>query len=68
MLVLKMAKVFYLGSGTQSRGMLRAVLTLDQLESLLSPDLVMHVGEDFPNSCDAPTTLVEVCHDEGTVT
>lgn len=68
MLVQKMAKVFYLGGGTHSRGMLRAVVTLDQLESLLSPELVTHLGDDFPEVCDAPTTLVEVSHDEGTVT
>ena len=63
-----MAKIFYLGAGTHSRGMLRAVVTLDQLESLLSPDLVTHVGDDFPEACTAPITLVEVSHDEGTAT
>ena len=55
-----MAKIFYLGGGTNSRGVLRAVVTLDQLESLLSPDLVTHVGDDFPEACDAPITLIEV--------
>lgn len=63
-----MAKVFYLGGGTHSRGMLRAVVTLDQLESLLSPDLVTHVGDDFPEACDAPITLIEVSHGEGAAT
>lgn len=66
MLVRKMAKVFYLGGGTHSRGMLRAVVTLDQLESLLSPEVVTHVGDDFPETCDAAITLIEVSHDEGT--
>ena len=65
-LVEKMAKIFYLGGGTHSRGMLRAVVTLDQLESLLSPELVTHVGDDFPEPCDAPLTLIEVSHAEGT--
>lgn len=63
-----MAKVFYLGSGTHSRGMLRAVVTLDQLELLPSLELVTHVGDDFPEVCDAPTTLIEVSQDEGTAT
>jgi hypothetical protein len=60
-----MAKIFYLGGGAHSRGMLRAVVTIDQLESLLSPDLVTHVGDDFPEACDAPITLVEVSREEG---
>ena len=68
MLVEKMAKVFYLGGGTHSRGMLRAVVTLDQLESLVSLELVTHVGDDFPETCDAAITLIEVSHDEGTAT
>ena len=63
-----MAKVFYLGGGTHARGMLRAVVTLDKLESLLSPELLTHVGEDFPETCDDPYTLIEVSHDEGTAT
>jgi hypothetical protein len=63
-----MAQIFYLGGGTHSRGMLRAVVTLDQLESLLSPDLVTHVGDDFPEPCDAPITLIEVSQEEGTAT
>jgi hypothetical protein len=61
-----MAKIFYLGDGTHARGMLRVVVTLDQLESLLSPELVTHVGDDFPEACDAPITLIEVSHEEGT--
>jgi len=68
MLVRQMAKVFYLGGGTHARGMLRAVVTLNQLESLLSPELVTHVGDDFPEACDAPITLIEVSREEGTAT
>lgn len=63
-----MAKVFYLGGGTHSRGMLRAVVTLDQLESLLSPELVTHLDDGFPEECDSAITLIEVSHDEGTAT
>lgn len=61
-----MAKVFYLGGGTHARGMLRAVVTLGQLESFLSPELVAHVGDDFPEACDAPITVIEVSREEGT--
>ena len=61
-----MAKVFYAGGGTHSRGMLRAVVMLDQLESLLSPELVTHVGHDFPEECDSAITLIEVSDDEST--
>ena len=63
-----MAKIFYLGGGTHARGMIRAVVTLNQLESLLSPELVTHVDDDFPEAFDAPITLVDVSHDEGTAT
>ena len=48
--------------------MLRAVVTPDQLESLVSPELVTYVGDDFPEACDAPITLIEVSHGEGTAT
>lgn len=63
-----MAKSFYLGGGTHARGMLRAVVSLNQLEALLSSDLVTHVGHDFPQASDAPITLLEISHDEGTAT
>jgi hypothetical protein len=43
-------------------------LTLNQLESLLSPELVTHVGDDFPETCDAAITLIEVSREEGTAT
>lgn len=33
-----MAKVFYVGGGTHARGMLRAVVTLEQLNSLVSAE------------------------------
>jgi len=60
-----MAKIFYLGGGTHARGMLRAVVTIGQLESLLAPELVVHVGHEFPEMSDAPLTLVEISSDEG---
>ena len=44
-----MAKIFYLGGGTHSRGMLRAVVTIHQLEPLLAPELVTHLGHEFPD-------------------
>ena len=61
-----MAKIFYLGGGTHSRGMLRAVVTIHQLEALLAPKLVTHIGHEFPEVSDAPITLVETSSDEGT--
>ena len=61
-----MAKIFYLGGGTHARGMLRAVVTIQQLESLLAPELVTHIGHEFPEASDAPITLVEISSDEGT--
>ena len=60
-----MAKIFYLGGGTHARGILRAVVTIDQLESLLAPELVTHIGHEFPEVSDA-LTLVEIPSDEGT--
>jgi hypothetical protein len=65
---LRNGKNLLLRRGTHSRGMLRAVLTLDQLESLLSPELVVHVGHDFPEAADAAMTLIEISHQEGTAT
>ena len=52
-----MAKIFYLGGGTHSRGMLRAVVTIHQLEALLAPELVTHIGHEFPEVSDAPITF-----------
>ncbi len=66
-MLIEMAKIFYLG-GSHTRGMLRAVLPLHQLEPLLSPESVTHVGGDFPEASDAPITLVEIPHEEGTAT
>ncbi len=54
---LQMAKIFYLGGGTHSRGMLRAVVTIHQLEPLLAPELVTHIGHEFPEVSDAPITF-----------
>ena len=61
-----MARVFYLGGGTHARGMLRAIVPLDQLDSLVSPDLVMHIGNDFPQVSDAPLAVLEVSDEEST--
>src|SRR5258708_1124834 len=60
------AKIFYLGGGTHARGMLRAAVTIQQLESLRAPELVTHIGHDVPEVSDAPITLVEISSDEGT--
>jgi|SRR6267378_342542 len=46
--------------------MLRAVVTMHQLEPLLAPELVTHIGHEFPEVSDAPITLVETSSDEGT--
>ena len=63
-----MAKIFYLGGGTHARGMLRAVVSLHQLAELVSPDLIAHIGDDFPKTSDAPLTLIEIAHEEATAT
>jgi hypothetical protein len=63
-----MAKIFYLGGGTPPTGMLRAVLSVNQLELLLSPEFVIHLGSDFPETSDAAMTLIEISHEEGTST
>jgi hypothetical protein len=63
-----MAKIFYLGGGTHVRGMLRAVVTPTQLESLLTPDSLTHLGDKFPEKPDAPITLIEISPDEKTTT
>jgi hypothetical protein len=64
----KMAKILYLDGGTRAQGTLRAVVSLDQLESLLSPAIVTHVSHDFPLASDAPITLIEISHEEATAT
>ena len=61
-----MAKIFYLGGGTHVRGMLRAVVSLDQLESFLLPETLTHVGRDFPETSETAITLLEISHDEST--
>jgi hypothetical protein len=62
-----MARIFYIGGGTHARGMLRAVISVEQLESLLPPEFVTHIGHEFPEVCDdAAITLVEIAAEEGT--
>ena len=63
-----MAKIFYLGGGTHARGMLRAVVSCDQLQSLVQRKRITHVGPDFPQVSDAPTTLIEILQEEATTT
>ena len=43
--------------------MLRAVLTLAQLESVLSSEIVTYIGRKFPIS-NSPSTLVEILDNE----
>jgi hypothetical protein len=58
---LHMAKIFYMGGGTHSRGMLRAVLTMEQLNSLVPVDGVSYLGTEFPEGeFDAPVTVVQL--------
>jgi hypothetical protein len=60
-----MAKVFYLGGGTHARGMLRAVVTLEQLNSCVSADAVSYMGTAFPeNEFNLAVTVVEISPDE----
>jgi hypothetical protein len=60
-----MVKVFYLGGGTHARGMLRAVVTLEQLNSCVSADAVSYMGTAFPeNEFNLPVTVVEISPDE----
>ena len=60
-----MAKVFYLGGGTHTRGMLRAVVTLEQLNSLIDAGAGSYMGTDFPeHEFVGPVTVVEISADE----
>lgn len=54
-----MAKVFYLGGGTHARGMLRAVVTVEQLNSLVPLDAVSYLGTAFPE-LESEATVVHV--------
>jgi hypothetical protein len=63
-----MAKIFYLGGSSHTRGVLRAVLPLNQLESILSPEFAIHLGHDFPEASDVAITLIEISHEEGNAT
>jgi len=48
--------------------MLRTIVSLNQLEALVSPDLITHIVDDFPKTSDAPLTLIEIPHEEATAT
>jgi hypothetical protein len=62
---LHMAKIFYMGGGTHSRGMLRAILTMEQLNSVVPVDGVSYLGTEFPEGeFDAPVTVAEVSAEE----
>lgn len=62
----RVPKIFYLGSGSHARGMLRAVVPPNQLESLLEPEVVKPIGDDFPEAYAVAITLIEIAHDEAT--
>ena len=56
-----MAKIFYLGGGSHARGMLRVVVTLEQLNSLVPLDAVSYLGTAFPeHESEDPITVVHV--------
>jgi hypothetical protein len=60
-----MVKVFYLGGGTHARGLLRAVVTLDQLNSFVPADSVSYMGTDFPEGeFDDAVTVVQISANE----
>ena len=60
-----MAKIFYMGGGTHPRGMLRAIVTLEQLNSLVPLDGVSYLGTAFPEcESDDPLTVVQVSTSE----
>jgi len=59
-----MPKVFYVGGGVHSRGMLRAVISTDELESVTGGTQTKFVGSDFPPCGGDPGTVVEVSPDE----
>lgn len=44
--------------------MLRAVVPPNQLESLLEPEVVKPIGDDFPEAYAVAITLIEIAHDE----
>jgi hypothetical protein len=56
-----MAKVFYVGGGVHSRGMLRTVISTDELESLTDDTQTRFVGSDFPPSGGDREQLLK-CH------
>jgi hypothetical protein len=52
------AKISYIGGGSHARGMLRAVVTLEQLNSLVPQDGVSYLGTEFPElKSDDPITV-----------
>jgi hypothetical protein len=56
-----MAKVFYLGGDSHARGMLRAVVTLEQLNSFVSPGAVSYMRTAFPeHEFAGPVTVVQI--------
>ena len=55
-----MAKIFYLG-GSHARGMIRAVVTLEELNSLVPLDAVTYLGTVFPElESQDPIIVVQV--------
>jgi hypothetical protein len=61
-----MAKIFYCGGLLGRLGMLRAVISVEDLAGVLSTDNFKYVGRSFPNG-KRPTpecTVIEVLPDE----
>jgi hypothetical protein len=59
-----MPKVFYVGGGVHSRGMLRAVISTDELDSVTGGTDTKFIGKCFPPGDSDPGTVVEVSPDE----
>jgi hypothetical protein len=60
-----MPKVFYVGGGTHSRGMLRAVISTAELVIVTVGVDIRHLGPCFPDGSDGKSgVVVEVCFSE----
>ena len=58
-----MAKIFYCGGLAGHLGMLRAIVSVDDLHNVLSKDGLKYVGKTFPRMTEAGT-VIEVAPDE----
>jgi hypothetical protein len=57
----RMGKVFYLGGGSHRLGMLRAIVSIEQLNSIVSPGELSYLGPTLPeNGLAGPATVIEL--------